>query len=625
MRFEVQKRISSLKTVLTSLSSALNFKGTGILIFLIALAYIVDKSFIDLRDHLRTASSFFALTIALGIILYRRNQLSEFMVLTFILVLMIAPFYWRFQGLDTDGYTLAGFFSQSDANGYFAGALKILYGEETAEFASRRPFFSAFLSVLLFLFNQNFILTLVFLALMTSLAIYFLSREVRETFGVFPATLIIMMVVYSYLGKFHGKFLTEQLGLPLGLLALALLLYGLKEKNLFYLLLATLILSVALNARAGAFFVLPFLILWFLTLKRNTVHSIFTSGSLIFFSAAFGFIVNLWLFSALSAPGSIPFNNFGYTLYGLATGYRGWRAYNLDYPDLPLSEAMPISVDIILNDPSTFLYALVQAYREFFNPVRFFSFLYLPDKELPLLAFVMLLLLILGLFRLIKVRHAPFAQMLFAVIAGILLSVPFAPPIDDGIRAMTVTNPFWALIVGLSFADLSKVRAGSSEEWKLAFPGWNGLLAFSSIMVIAVTLGWLLVRGSIQPAVVASQCGPGESPISLLASPGSYINVVRNSSASRSWYPDLRREDVRKNAKDFAGLYSQDVLNRMEAGQSLLYGLNLADADKDFVWLIAPTDSIQTRNGINSFCGVKTGQPQLDEAAFYIDRSLSKK
>jgi hypothetical protein len=213
--------------------------------------------------------------------------------------------------------------------------------------------------------------------------------------------------------------------------------------------------------------------------------------------------------------------------------------------------------------------------------------------------------------------------MLFAVIAGILLSVPFAPPIDDGIRAMTVTNPFWALIVGLSFADLSKVRADSSEEWKLAFPGWNGLLAFSSIMVIAVTLGWLLVRGSIQPAVVASQCGPGESPISLLASPGSYINVVRNSSASRSWYPDLRREDVRKNAKDFAGLYSQEVLNRMEAGQSLLYGLNLADADKDFVWLIAPTDSIQTRNGINSFCGVKTGQPQLDEAGFYIDRSLS--
>ena len=73
------------------------------------------------------------------------------MGLAFILVLMFAPFYWRLQGLDTDGYTIAGFFPQSDANGYFVGALKILSGEEIPEFAARRPFFSAFLSVLLVL------------------------------------------------------------------------------------------------------------------------------------------------------------------------------------------------------------------------------------------------------------------------------------------------------------------------------------------------------------------------------------------------------------------------------------------------------------------------------------------
>ena len=130
-------------------------------------------------------------------------------------------------------------------------------------------------------------MTLLFLALITSLAVYLLGREVGEMFGVFPATLIVMMMVYSYIGKFHGKFLTEQLGLPLGLLALALFLRGMKGKNLFCFLLGTLILSVALNARAGAFFVLPFLMLWFLTLKKNTTYSIFTLGGLIFLSVVF--------------------------------------------------------------------------------------------------------------------------------------------------------------------------------------------------------------------------------------------------------------------------------------------------------------------------------------------------
>ena len=211
----------------------------------------------------------------------------------------------------------------------------------------------------------------------------------------------------------------------------------------------------------------------------------------------FGFVANLWLFSSLSTPGSIPFNNFGYTLYDLATGYRGWHAFNIDYPNLALSEAMPISVQIIRNDPSTFLYTRsCSAYRDFFTPTRFFSFLYVPDKELPLLAFVMASLLVIGLVRLIRIRQAIFARMLFAVMAGILLSVPFAPPIDDGIRAMIVTAPFWALIVGLSFGDLSKVSAAFSDEWKLALPKMNGMLLFSMIMILSVNLGWLFVRGS---------------------------------------------------------------------------------------------------------------------------------
>jgi hypothetical protein len=305
------------------------------------------------------------------------------------------------------------------------------------------------------------------------------------------------------------------------------------------------------------------------------------------------------------------------------TGYRGWRAYRGDYPDLTMSDAVPISIQLIQNHPWTFMSGIFQAYRDFVNPTRFFSFLYVPDKELPLLAYVMAILLIVGIARLVRVRRTILGQMLLSVIAGILLSVPFAPPIDDGIRAMMVTAPFWVLIVGLSFADLSKVSQVYPGEWKLAFPRWSGLLLFSLLMLASVTLGWLLVWGAFQPAVAESQCGAGEHSISLLTSPGSYVHVVKNNASSRSWHPDLRREDVRANAKNFSGLYSYDALSRMQAGQSLLFGLNLAEeGNKDFLWLIVPTETIKTPKGINSFCAVKTGQPQLDQASFYVESRL---
>jgi hypothetical protein len=61
----------------------------------------------------------------------------------------------------------------------------------------------------------------------------------------------------------------------------------------------------------------------------------------------------------------------------------------------------------------------------------------------------------------------------------------------------------------------------------------------------------------------------------------------------------------------------------METGQSLLFGLNLAEAgSKELVWLITPTGSIQPQNGVNSFCALTTGLPELDQASFYVDRTL---
>ena len=622
MLFRMQGKIFELKNIFPGLRVILNHRIMGTLVLVGLLIYMAAKSFVDRQDHLRMTGSFVFLTVGLILILYPRTKFSAFLGFLFLLALVFFSFYWRLHGLDTDGFTIAGIFPQNDANGYFIGTLKILHGEQIPAFAARRPLFSAFLSVILWFSNHNFIVALFILAFLTSLAIYVLGMEVRDFLGVSSAAITIMILAYCYIGRFQGKFLTEQLGLPLGALSLALMLRGIRERNLLYFPWAIFILSLALNARAGAFFVLPMLILWFVTLRKVSLSKL-AWGGIVCTAVALGFLANLWLFHSISVPGSVPFSNFGDTIYGMATGYRSYYSWSYDYPGVESSEAMQISLKIILDSPSTFLYAVFQAYRAYFRPTLFFSFIYLPRPQLPSIAALLFVFLVVAIFRLIQARRTALARMLFAVIVGILVSIPFVPPIDDGIRAMIVTVPFWALIVGLAVADRRALSPALEDAWKFNLPKINPLLLFSFMMTFAVTLGWLFVWGSASSTIEKFSCGVEEYPVALRASPGSYINIVKNNSRPVSWLPDIRREDLRESMREFPKIYNYDYFRRAQTGQSVLVGLNLADAKKDFIWLIVPTNTIESFHGINYFCAVHTGVEELDSANFFVHRDLS--
>ena len=622
MRLTIQERFFVLKDILPSLRVILSHRLTGILIFVSVLIYMIDKSFVNRQDHLRMTGSFIVLTVGLAFLLYPRTKFSGFLGFLILVAFVLFPFYWRLHGLDTDGFTIAGILPQNDANGYFIGTLKLLYGEQIPAFAARRPLFSAYLSVILWLANHNFAVALFTLAFIVALSIHCLGMVVRDWFGAYTAAITMMIVAYCYIGRFQGKFMTEQLGLPLGALSLAFLLLGIRERILFYSLWGIFIMSLALNARAGAFFVLPLLIAWFLTLRKVSLSRLALAG-IACTAVALGFVANLWLFNSISVPGSVPFSNFGDTIYGMATGYRSYYSWSYDYPGVDSSKAMRISLGIILDSPSTFLYAVFQAYRDFLQPTRFFSFLYLPRPQLPVIAPILTGLLALGITRLIQARRTILARLLFAVIVGILLSIPFVPPIDDGIRAMIVTVPFWALIVGLAVADRNALNSTGEEAWKLKLPRIHLLLLFSFAMVFFVTLGWLFVRGSASSTVKEVSCDAGEYPVAIMASAGSYINVVKNNSRSVSWLPNIRREDLRANMREFPGNYSYDAFSRLQTGQSALVGLNLADANKDFIWLMVPTHTVETFYGINYFCAVPAGVAELDNADFLVHRDLA--
>lgn len=592
-----------------------------VIAFLAVLGWIASKSFFDPGFHWRTAGDFVFLSLGLALLLRARDKWSGWAGGSVILLLVFSTLFWRFQGFDNDGFTITGILPQSDANGYYTGAVKILYGEKISVW---RPLFVAFLSVLLYAFQQNLFVVLMAMSLFVSISIYLLMKEIRQGFGAIPAALTALTMVYCYTGKFAGKFLTEQLGLPLGVLALALFLNGIRTRRFHYLLFALFTLSLALNARAGAFFVLPLLVFWFTDLKGRSVRSFLAWGVVAAGAIGLGFAANFWLFSSVAAPSSVPYGNFGVTLYGMATGYRGWRSFYTDFPDTPVSAATQIALEIILESPDIFLRAVMQAYREFFSPARFFSFLYLPSKEIVPLAWLLSLLAVLGLFRLIKYRHTSVARLILFALAGIVLSVPFAPPIDAGIRAMIATTPFLALLTALPLADFQAMDLPARDESGQA-AGVDVLLVFSLAVWLVVTLGWMFVHGSASGIRSARVCDPGETLVSIPLSPGSYVNIVRNSAQTYSLLPNIRRVDLRENVANFSSFSTYNAFGTLEPDQTVMMGVNLEDLTADqTTWLFLPTEKVQTWTGVNQFCVVPTGVDELDRFNYFIDPALKE-
>jgi hypothetical protein len=86
-------------------------------------------------------------------------------------------------------------------------------------------------------------------------------------------------------------------------------------------------------ARAGAFFILPLLVLWAALLfgneKRWISWQFLAVGMVV---VALGFVLNQVMVKSFGASNIVPFGNFSYSLYGLAAGGKSWAYVHELYP-----------------------------------------------------------------------------------------------------------------------------------------------------------------------------------------------------------------------------------------------------------------------------------------------------
>ncbi len=410
---------------------------------------------------------FLTIFLAYAIIFREKNTFgkSASLMLTMVIFALALSFMW------TSGYSdnkiIGGLLPYKDAFSYYNSARAITSGYQFPLYsvqAARRPLFSGFLASLLFFTGNNLQISLAILVALLGYTGYLVGQKINSELGAFPAALY-MAFFFLYAQLQIGFTHTELLGLALGNLSLLLFWDVATRKKITVLVYALFITTLAISVRAGAFFVLPSLALWAgVTFDHKKFFSwkIFSLAiATIIFSYS---LINSIHSRILVEPGIHSFGNFAYTLYGQVHGGTGWHRSIEELGTQDPEIIMNAAILFFKAHPTSLLIGAAKSYRDFFfsDSMGIFSFAGSKLRWLDTSLWIASLgLLVLGLIRSIKAIKHPLHALFLASFLGILLSIPFLPPIDGGKRFYASTMPF---LFGLLAVALSSDRP-NIQKW----------------------------------------------------------------------------------------------------------------------------------------------------------------
>jgi len=560
----------------------------------------------------------------------------------------------------SDGFMIGGLLPFSDAGGYYTDALRLLHGQRFSVFSSRRPLFPAFLAALLSLIDVDLRGALIALTALTVIAICVAAREVQRTVGA-GAGMLMLLCLFMFYRRYIGSTLTEHIGLAFGCLAFTLIWRGAVARRRNLVLFGLFLLSLGLNARAGAFLVLPAILLWvgctFWEPRRVVVWTLAGGVAAI----VLGFALNSTLLSAVGIPGA-AFSNFAYVLHGLVSG-GNWSQVFQQHPELttlaPLEQAdrvYALAWDRIRTDPLSLPVGCLRAWYAFFlgrSGAWFSHILYLsPDwadlREMLLAEGVAALnfrrdvwilldvaarevwiialngLMIVGLVVLWRNPRRSLALLTIAAWAGILLSVPFAPPWDaDNMRAYAATLPF---VVALPMMGLMYGRTGKlvweQEERQNRAPRSTGLLTFCAILLGLQILGPLSVkagwggRSTGEPAASCTMnCEAPGRVVHLYLDPRATVHLVNSADDGRAIVAgntlSLRDLRGRIHMKDYPDTWHMwRTISRMPAGTALTLAFDPRRGNA--VYVQSHSGTVPRSPGVVALCGESVRQGWID-------------
>lgn len=569
-----------------------------------------------------------------------------------VLFLFALPLNGLWTNASSEMHVLGGLVYFSDTAGFYWDANRLLDGGLLSAFSARRPIFAGFLAFLLGLTNHNLQLTLALLVALSAAACWLAARELRETYGPAAASLFILLLFLFY-RRFIGMTDTENLGFALGAVGFALLLRGGRFGQWIFILPGVLLITLALNVRAGPFLVLPALILWAARFHsfggaRDRMASL-TAVVAVSAVIAFGFLLNMLVFKITSNGQGQPFSNYAYTIYGMAFGGQGWMQVFQDHPefyDMPEAQAAQriygLAWQAVKQQPGRFAQVVINQFGTFLSlsDKSIFGFasggdLVIYDAPRPALLgwyrvarLFLYALSLVGLFGSVR-RRSPVDTLLLYMLLGITASVAFIPPRDASLmRVYAATIPAIAAIpaAGLAkFGNLFRRKAAPA-----AFPPTEasslhlgeagvGLLIFGIGLAALIISGPLAVRWFSRPPFALpgqSECLAGEQSVTVRISPGSFIRVVADDVQPGAHVPDLHYSDYKNSLRSFPHYADIAGLEDLTVPALLLDAVDLRTGQG--FWLVLKTVQNPKQTTILNLCGTWSSSfPDLGGGLFY--------
>lgn len=449
---------------------------------------------------------------------------------------------------------VGGLLPNSDARDYVIEGTRLTEGKDLTQLGSSRPLIGAYMASALWLSGSNLQIAVSLLGLFSGVSFALLLIPARRQFGA-AAAAIAFFVLFLFYRRFLGSTACESCGITFGALGLALLLDGFERRGSLEVGLGAICLVSAFNARPGALFTLPCLLLAIIWRWRSDRRRSLRVAVVAAICMAIAAAANVGIFKALGTKEGVLFSNLVNSLYGTIHG-GNWTLVSRQHPELL---GMPdgnraVTVYRILwedlrKEPSLAWTGAFRAWADFFMN-RHGPFSYVPNQALEK---ALLFLAALGLaFAIHEVRGRSDSCLVLSAAAGVAISLPFAPAWDsDNMRAYAVTIPFFAIISG---SGTTALCAAFSRVWHRLRPraattgptpatSSNLLMAAAGMMLFCLYPLPVLVRFAFahqEPPVLYRTVGHAELTITLR--PGNLLRIVPDS-AARTYLPDVRESD----------------------------------------------------------------------------------
>jgi hypothetical protein len=494
--------------------------------------------------------------------------------------------------------------------------------QDFSVFSARRPLFPGLLAVFLAITGRNLMTALAVFTAITGIACYLAAREIQRTHGA-EAAVLVLAILFLFYRAHSGVTMSENLGVPLGALGMALLWRGAADRSRWLIWGGILVTTLALNARAGAFFVLPLLVLWAGWLFREQ-RRWFSWKFLLLGGAAVlaGFTINLLMVKMLATPSGVPFANFSYTLYGVAAGGHSWYHVFDQYPEL-LAIQEPeqsrriyqLAFELIREHPELFVKGALNGWGTLFSDSWYNLYAYVTgeNRTVNLIArWGLYLLSMLGIYRWFRNRSDAFNSLVMTAALGVFLSVPFLPPTDAyRMRPYAASIIVFGLLPAMGLAFLfERIGRGRFVRPQDQLQGRSWSAGFAVCLILALCVGPLVVRmtGSVPPRS-ASTCRPGAASILIHFDAGTFVNIRRQNQPFLDWMPDFHVGLFRLNAHGLADLTLAEWLESRTPPFSMFYTLDYLSQRKTLVFLDASL--LPTPGTLVEMCGSRESDPAL--------------